>query len=218
MTRTRAVPVLAALLTLLLAGCQSENVPLRTNGNTNAESKDERLVVQRAQRRVEVKELAPAVAAAHAAATDTGGYVESESRYSEREATVVIRVASSALDLTLARMAALGTEKSRSISSQDVTESHADLETRLRNPTALRDQLRALAARAKTVADVLSVETGLAHVQSEIESMQGELARLNRDVKLSALSVTFERTRIYGLLGYFFRAIGWGLERLFVIR
>jgi hypothetical protein len=218
MTRTRAA-LSVALLALAFAGCETAQSPREAQtSSAPAESSSDRLVTKRAQQGVEVKDLAPALDAARAAASDTGGYVESENRRSEDEATVVLRVAATALDPTLARMASLGTEKWRSVSTEDVTESHADIETRLRNQEALRDRLRALATRATNVADVLSVERELARVQSEIESMQAQLARMNRDVQLSSLSVTFERAHIYGPLGYFFRAIGWGLARLFVIR
>jgi len=223
MTRARVLLASASLL-VLLAACETGNQPSRApmaaepNRIEPLRIERDRVVIKRAEQGVEVREIAPAVDAARLAATDSGGYVESETRSSDEQATVVLRIAAASLDATLARIAALGTEKWRSVSSEDVTESHADLETRLRNQEALRDRLRGLAASAKTVAEVLSVETELARVQSEIEVMQAQLARMKRDVSLTSLSVQFERARIYGPLGYFFRAIGWGIERLFVIR
>jgi len=224
---TRAT--LALCLVLGLTGCEAERMSAprsASNAAYGAEqtapdggaTTDDRLVVQRASQNVEVEELAPALRAARQAATDSGGYVENESRDNEQSARLDLRVAAARLDPTLTRMAALGSEKSRAVSAEDVTESHSDLEVRLRNQEALRDRLRALVARAESVKDVLAVEEELARVQSEIESMQSRLLRMNRQVKFSLLSVTFERTRIYGPLGYFFHAIGWGLERLFVIR
>jgi uncharacterized protein DUF4349 len=227
---TRATGCLALCLVLGIAGCETRNMPVQRTPPSNAAYgaeqtapnaaalTDERLVVQRASQKVEVPELDPALRAARSAATDSGGYVENESRDNEQTARLDLRVAAAQLDTTLTRMAALGSEKSRVVSAEDVTESHSDLEVRLHNQEALRDRLRALVARAESVKDVLTVEEELARVQSEIESMQSRLARMNRQVKFSLLSVTFERTRIYGPLGYFFHAIGWGLERLFVIR
>ena len=228
---TRAIGCLALCLMLGMTGCEAERgvPPSSRSASTSgygaeqtapnaASLTDERLMVQRASQKVEVAELDPALRAARLAATDSGGYVENESRENEQSAQLDLRVAAAQLDTTLTRMAALGSEKSRVVSAEDVTESHSDLEVRLRNQEALRDRLRALAARAESVKDVLQVEAELARVQSEIEAMQSRLARMNRQVKFSLLSVTFERTHIYGPLGYFFHAIGWGLERLFVIR
>jgi uncharacterized protein DUF4349 len=223
MTRVPASVGLVLLLGGLAACDAARNGP--PNGFSSAATEpsapspdQERLTIQRAQQKVEVAELAPAVDAAHQAASASGGYVESESRDSQAEARLVLRVAAAQLEPTLTRMAALGSEKSRSVSAEDVSESHSDLEVRLRNQEALRDRLRALAARAESVNDVLAVESELARVQAEIESMQARLDRMSHDVKLAALSVTFERTTIYGPLGYFFRAMGWGLQKLFVIR
>lgn len=162
----------------------------------------------------------PIATSPSASPSDPGGWVESETRYGEDAGTAVVlmRVPAAALDTALGRIAALGTEQSRTVTTQDVTEAHADLETQLRNHKALRDRLRELAARAKNVKEVLEVETELSRVQSQVESLQGELDRLTRDIEMAQLQVTLKRKTIYGPLGYLFRAMGWGLTPLFVIQ
>src|SRR5262249_43930078 len=91
---TRATGYLALCLLLGVTGCEAERMsaPPRVDSAFGAEqpasnaapAADERLVVQRASQKVEVEELDPALQAARAAATDTGGYVENEARDSEQ--------------------------------------------------------------------------------------------------------------------------------------
>lgn len=115
-------------------------------------------------------------------------------------------------------VAALGSEQGRTVEAVDVTEQYADLEARLRNDRALRDRLQQLLERAKDVEDVLAIEKELTRIQSEIETMQAQLDRLRSQVELSALTITLERRRILGPLGYASYGLWWAVSKLFVIR
>jgi Domain of unknown function (DUF4349) len=55
-------------------------------------------------------------------------------------------------------------------------------------------------------------------VQTEIESMDGQLIRLKGQVDLATVTVTLERKRILGPLGYVAKGIAWAVGKLFVIR
>jgi len=148
---------------------------------------------------------------------DAGGFLES-THTAESRVSASCRVPAEKLDAIMDAVAALGSEESRSISASDVTEQHADLSTRLKNSLALRDRLRQLLDRAKDVKDVLAIETELTRIQSEIETMQASRDRLDSQIALSALSITLERRRILGPLGYLSYGLWWGISKLFVIR
>jgi Domain of unknown function (DUF4349) len=178
----------------------------------------ERIAIRRAELTLEVEDVAKAAAAAAQVAEARGGFAENQTVTDERTGWVSLRVPADRLDETLAALAALGHEKSRSVSSEDVTEQYLDLETRLRNARELRDRLRALLAKGATVTDLVAVETELARVQTEIESMDGQLTRLKGQVDLATVTVTLERKRILGPLGYVAKGIAWAVGKLFVIR
>lgn len=178
----------------------------------------ERIAIRRAELTLEVDDVAKAAAAAAQVAEARGGFAENQTVTDERTGWVSLRVPAERLDEALAALAALGREKSRSVSSQDVTEQYLDLETRLRNARELRDRLRALLAKGTTVTDLVAVETELARVQTEIESMDGQLTRLKGQVDLATVTVTLERKRILGPLGYVAKGIAWAVGKLFVIR
>ena len=149
--------------------------------------------------------------------TAAGGFVESKSS-AEDSVGLLCRVPAERLDWIMDSIAALGSIERRSVSASDVTEQHADLSTRLKNNLALRDRLQKLLDRAQDVEDVLAIERELTRIQSEIETQQTSLERLDSQIALSELSVRLERRQILGPLGYVAYGLWWGISKLFVIR
>lgn len=165
-----------------------------------------------------VREPEDVLPAASRIVREAGGYVEESATRRDANVWLVGRVPAQRLEAVMDSIAALGDEQRRSVSTRDVTEETSDLETRIRNAAALRDRLRQLLARARDVEDVLAIEKELARVQSEVESMQARLERLESQVELSALSVTLQRERVLGPLGYVGYGLWWVVSKLFVIR
>jgi Domain of unknown function (DUF4349) len=178
----------------------------------------DRVAIKSARLELEVADVAPAAREAEEIARGTGGYVEDTRSEGDKSAHLVLRVPAEGLETSLDRLAQLGDEKARSISTQDVTDVYRDLETRLASARQLRERLQALLARASTVKDLLAVETELGRVQSDIESMQGQLERMKGHVDLASVSLALERRRVPGPLGYVALGIRWLAVKLFWIR
>jgi hypothetical protein len=88
---------------------------------------------------------------------------------------------------------------------------------------ALRDSLKVLLEKAAEVKDVLAVETELNRVQGDIDSMEGRMKSLKGQadlatVELKLIAPEAEKKPIYGPLGYLFKGLWWGVEKLFIIR
>nr|HQP92279.1 DUF4349 domain-containing protein [Candidatus Omnitrophota bacterium] len=78
------------------------------------------------------------------------------------------------------------------MSAEDVTEQYVDLEARLKNLKLVRDRLtKIMNERARDVKDILSIESELSRVGGDIESMEGRIKYLDRQVALSSISVYF---------------------------
>jgi len=222
----RAALLLALALPLGGSGCIARREAREDTGRREADRSSlamaapraERIAIRTARLRLEVDDVARAAEAAARIAGEAGGYVESTEATGEESGSLALRVAAAQLDSTLAALAKLGKEKSRSVSSEDVTEHYRDLETRLASARELRDRLRALLARGATVKELVAVETELGRVQAEIESMQGQLDRLKGQVELATIQLQLERRRILGPLGYLAKGIVWAVSKLFVIR
>ena len=159
-----------------------------------------------------------AAAAVEHFVTEVGGFVERSTENGDGGASLECRVPTSQLEPTMDRVAALGHEERRTLSTGDVTAEYTDLEARLRSSIALRDRLQQLLAQASNVTDVLTVERELARVQGDIERMQARLERLKSEVQLADLSVTLQRKHVLGPLGYVGYGLWWGVSKLFVLR
>lgn len=212
---------LTILAALLFPACAKRDLSLMKSGSPGrlamVAAETERLYVLTASQTVEVKEIASAMKQVDSVIQKSGGYVQSQSVREEEQAYLVLRVPAPQLRPMLDAMAALGSEESRSVSSQDVTEQYVDTEARLKNAIALRDRLKALLGQAKGVKDILEIEKELTRVQSDIDSMEGRLKKLKGQVDLAQIDLTLKRKKILGPLGYIVYGIGWVIQKLFVI-
>ena len=192
-------------------------------GQSTAEP-DGRLRIQRASVSLEVEDVPRAITEIEAIARDADAFVESQSSSRDASAQLVLRVPTDRLESTLSRLAEVGEETRRSIEARDVTDEVGDLQARRTNLIALRDRLRSLLSRAKSVEDVLSVEKELTRLQTELDALDGRLTRLSNDVARARLEIQLsekqppEPKRILGPLGYLWVGTKWFVEKLFVIR
>jgi hypothetical protein len=104
---------------------------------------------------------------------------------------ITIRVPRERFDEALAQIEKLGDVLHRSVTAEDVTDQFMDLEVRLKNARAVRDQLQALLAKAG-VKDALEIEKELGRVTESIEQMEGRLKLLRDKIAFSTITVTFQ--------------------------
>ncbi len=80
---------------------------------------------------------------------------------------------------------------SKHISISDVTTQYIDMASRLHNQKLLEATYLNLLKRASKMSDVLQVEDKLTDTRSEIDSEQGQLNYLNKQIAYSSLDITF---------------------------
>jgi len=93
--------------------------------------------------------------------------------------------------------------QNENVSSSDVTEQYADLETRITNKKAEESQYRLLLTKATKIEDILQITQYLNKTRSEIEQMEGQLNRLSNQVTLSTVTVYLtaeEDIEIFGVV------------------
>ena len=222
-------PAVLIALTLVVVGCSSPSAledgsfasarrASRGRQGENAEqATTDRLLIKRASLDIEADDVAKTAQEATSIVDTAGGYVEN-TRTGDERASLTLRVPAAELEAIMDRLAALGKEKERRISSEDVTDTVIDLEATLKNKIALRDRLRALLERAKDVKEVLAVEEQLTRLQSDIDSMEGRLKSLKGKVQLATIDLSIQRKHILGPVSYLAKGVGWLIARLFVIR
>ena len=127
----------------------------------------------------------------------SGGYIaeENESNNSDnnrKEYTIKARIPANSFDKFVDDVSS-GAEKidSKNISMKDVTTEYIDITTQLANKKKLEESYLALLKQGKKVSDLLDIEEKLTDIQSDIESTQGQLNYLTKQVEYSEFDITF---------------------------
>jgi hypothetical protein len=142
---------------------------------------------------VTVADVVQAADAAGALAVATGGNVAADRRTLDgdnSQADLTLQVPSGDFSSTLDKLSQLGTEQTRAVSTQDVTDQLVDLQARLATQRASVDRVRALFAKATTVSDIVTIESELAKREADLDSLEQRLAALSGQVALSTINLT----------------------------
>lgn len=105
-------------------------------------------------------------------------------------AALTVSVPSNRLDHAIAQLGRLGKVVSQSSSTQDVTATFIDTQSRLATMRASVDRVRLLMQRAKDIGQVVTLETQLSKRQADLESLQAQLADVQDSVAQSIVSLT----------------------------
>jgi hypothetical protein len=119
-------------------------------------------------------------------ARQLGGYLAQRG-----DAQITVRVPRPRFDEAIARLEKLGDITHRNVSAEDVTDEYVDLELRLKNARAMRDQLAAL-LKGAMVKDAVEIEKELAKVTEVIEQIEGRLKVMRDKVGYSSITVSFQ--------------------------
>lgn len=152
-----------------------------------------RSIVYKGELTVRASNVDDAAAEAGKIATDADGVVAGDNRHNEGDdanADLVLRIPSAKFYDTVGTLAdELGTELSRNISTEDVTEASVDLDARIASQKASVDRTRALLARGEQISDIVTVEQELARREGELASLQARQRSLADKVTLSTITL-----------------------------
>lgn len=160
-------------------------------GETNfSDSSTERKLIKNGDISVEVQNLSNAEKAVGEWALKFGGYIES-SYSGETNGSITVRIPAEKFDEAMSEAGNFGAVKSQNISTQDVSERFYDLKTRLESKKVMRERLQKYLSQAKDVKDMLQIERELNSVVTDIENMEGSMARLSSQIDLSTITVSY---------------------------
>ncbi|MCR4938761.1 MAG: DUF4349 domain-containing protein [Treponemataceae bacterium] len=117
-----------------------------------------------------------------------GGYVFSSGR-DTMNAWYTVKIPSSSFDEAMNSVGTIGSVKSRSVSTEDVSDSYYDLKTRLETRKIMRDRLSEYLEKAENIDNLLKIESQLNSVISDIEYMEGNMKRLNGRIDYSTINI-----------------------------
>lgn len=185
-----------------LSGKDAAPAPEKADGgsaqqNTPAQapdlSVDQRSIIYRGSLAVRVKDVTAAASQVTGIATTAGGFIGADNRTSGKGddvATMELRVPSQRFATVVDQLSRLGTEDSRQISTEDVTEESIDLDARISVQQARVDSGRKLLAQAKSLSDLVMLEREVATRESDLASLQAKKRHIADLVTLSTITVT----------------------------
>ncbi|MBS1522225.1 MAG: DUF4349 domain-containing protein [Bacteroidetes bacterium] len=123
------------------------------------------------------------------------GYVSEENETNDsyrRGLTLKLRVPSKNFDLLLDSVSGNAAKiDSKNVRVSDVTSQFIDIKTSLANQQLLEKRYQELLKRSDKMSDVLQIENKLTEIRTSIDSTQGTLNYLSRQVAYSTLEVNF---------------------------
>ncbi|MEU4237858.1 DUF4349 domain-containing protein [Actinoplanes sp. NPDC026619] len=156
---------------------------------------DQRSIIYRGSIAVRVKDINAAAGLSTGIAQTAGGFVGGDNRNSSNTgsgtATLTLRVPAEKFATTVDGLSKLGTEESREINTEDVTEQTVDLDARIAVQDARVASGRKLLGQAKSLDDLVMLEKEVATRESDLASLQAKKRRLADLTALSTITVTF---------------------------
>ncbi len=99
-----------------------------------------------------------------------------------------LRVPSANLDHMVSSLQAIAKKiEYQGVETSDVTEEYIDVQSRLKNQKLVEQKFLGLLRRTDSIEDILKIETKLAEVRGQIESIEGRLKYLNNRVNFSTI-------------------------------
>lgn len=177
----------------------SAAAPVSDKGfQSNVPDVAQRLIIRNAEMEIVVDNPAQAADTIAKMAESLGGFVVSSKVYENTSengvklpyGSVTVRVPAAKFQEAMGQIEALAVRVDRKdVTGQDVTEEYVDLQARLKNLEAARDELQRLMNDATNTEDVLAVYRELNRVQGEIEQTKGRIKYLKTSAAMSAISV-----------------------------
>ena len=168
---------------------QQQNTPAQTPDL----SVEQRSIIYRGSLSVRVKDVTAAASQVTGIATTAGGFIGTDNRTSGKGddvATMELRVPAQRFSTVVDQLSKLGTEDSRQISTEDVTEESIDLDARISVQQARVDSGRKLLGQAKSLSDLVMLEREVATRESDLASLQAKKRHIADLVTLSTITVT----------------------------
>ncbi|MET9023645.1 DUF4349 domain-containing protein [Actinopolymorpha sp. NPDC004070] len=167
-----------------------------------------RSIVRTATLGIRTKDARAAARRAASLAEGAGGYVANQESTSDEAkpgsgapgtattsttgVSLVLRVPVADFDRVVGALREMGTVRTDSQQATDVTDQVVDVGSRVKSQQRSIDRLRTLLGQAKTVGEVMQVETELASREAELESLQARAAALDGQATLATIRVDFE--------------------------
>lgn len=122
------------------------------------------------------------------------GYVEKSQEYNydnktDRNANMKVKIPADKLESFIEELSSMGTVTSKTIGSDDITNSYIDVESRIKALETEQEALLGLMEKAESLADVISLQDRLSGVRADLEALKAQKQSYDEMVAYSEVSV-----------------------------
>jgi hypothetical protein len=154
---------------------------------------DERKIVRNASFDLRIKDADETITRISQAVTASGGYVQETkqtgTKQNGRTVNMIVRVPSGQYSPLVELIRGLGEVAQQREWTEDVTEQFIDLDQRIKSQEIHLAQLEKLYAQGGSIQDMMQLETEIARVTADVESMKGKLRVLSSRVDFSTITM-----------------------------
>ncbi len=179
----------------------------QTTDYDNGEANDNRKLIKRFSLILETLDFESSCAMVNNYVRQYNGYIESSdirnndyytiyyNNYDSRSASYTIRIPNDLVDGFVNKAGDIGSITSQSESSEDITLSYLDVESRAKALEIQQARLLALLEEAGTIEDIIALERRLSDVTYELESKESMLRNYDNLVSYSTVTLTLNEVK-----------------------
>ncbi len=178
---------------------QSESNTNGATGSTSSNSKvpTNRKIIKTASLSIRTKNYDTFMTALNQKIEQYGGYIEQsqENNFdnaSNRNANMDVRIPAESLDKFIEELAVIGTITSKAITSDDITDSYIDVESRIKALETEEKTLLGILEKAENLSDVIQLQDRLSQVRADLESMKVQKQGYDSMVAYSGISLAID--------------------------
>ncbi len=185
-----------------LESVSTEEADLPTNDHVGI--RDDRKIIREVSLEVETREFGELVSTLETRVRELGGYVESMDTYNGssysgshrlRSADMTVRIPADRTDSFLEKVSDTGNIVRRSESTDDVTLSYVDMESRRNTLRTEQNRLLEFLDRAENVEEIITLEERLSEVRYQLESMESKLRTIDNLVDYSTIHMNISEVK-----------------------
>lgn len=160
------------------AGAPSLSVNASTS-NTGSEVTTDRKIVKTAALSIKTKSYDVLLADIKQKIEQYGGYIEQSQEYnfdsgSNRSVDMDVKVPADKLEQFIEELSLIGTVTSKTVSSDDITDSYIDVESRIKALETEEKTLLGILEKAESLTDVIELQKRLSTVRTDLEAMKAK--------------------------------------------
>lgn len=189
------------------AGNVAETSPVTDDFNRTPETAESssvaanRKLIRRVSLNVETETYDELLSKVEQMIASAGGYIESMDAYTRydstsRNAYLTIRIPANRLDAFTRDVGEVSNVINRSESTQDVTLTYVDMQSRKEALTIEQERLMVLLEKAETLTDLLEIESRLTEVRYELERIESQLRTYDNLVDYATVSLDIREVEV----------------------